>query len=35
MSFPAGSIIKIENYPLPQGPRPKYFIVLECLDLQT
>jgi hypothetical protein len=30
MSFPAGSIIKIENYPLPQGPRPKYFIVLEC-----
>jgi hypothetical protein len=32
MIFPAGSIIKIDNFPLPQGPKPKYFIVIETLD---
>ena len=32
MIFPGGSIIKIPDFPLSQGPRTKYFIVLECSD---
>lgn len=32
MIYPRGSIIEIKDFPLPQGPKDKYFIVIDCID---